>query len=106
MTVKRVMPPSVRYSWTRSAFWRPECGRDWGAFSTWTIAGGGRFGGPPIGRLGADPPQKEVVLQAASTAAKAGSAHFLLNMMTNNMIWARGPSSALQPARRLTFRGA
>src|SRR5437764_15359620 len=44
ITVIRVMPPSARYSYTRSACCRPACGRARIEFSICTIAGPGRAG--------------------------------------------------------------
>src|SRR5438876_9519858 len=44
MTVMREMPPSAKYSYTRSACCRPACGRARIEFSICTIAGPGRAG--------------------------------------------------------------
>ena len=39
MTLKRLMPPSVTYSYTIAASCSPDCGRAAGRFSTWTSIG-------------------------------------------------------------------
>ena len=39
--VKRLMPPSVSYSYTIAAWFRPDWGRATSAFSTWIITGAG-----------------------------------------------------------------
>ena len=43
MTLNRLMPPSVTYSYTVAASWRPDCGRAAGRFSTWTSNGADRL---------------------------------------------------------------
>ena len=48
MTLKRLMPPSVTYSYTIAASCSPDCGRAAGRFSTWTSNGVDRL-------LGASP---------------------------------------------------
>jgi len=63
------MPPSVRYSYTISAFCSPECGRESGAFSTWTSAGARRPGVGVAAGFGAGLAQAATASKVMTTAS-------------------------------------
>src|SRR6266550_2893250 len=81
MTLKRLMPPSVTYSYTIAASCSPDCGRAAGMFSTCTSNGADRL-------LGVSPLTPHVVSNAViSTAPEALIALTFIHFLERPIKW-------------------
>src|SRR5579859_7312732 len=82
MALKRLMPPSVRYSYTTAAPCSPDCGRASGRFSTWTITGADDVLAPGAAGTTSQPPSRPVA-KAIATIAPPGGIFTLLERLAS-----------------------